>query len=74
MISFHYRNTISNPTLETEAGALLCVDDIFDSFWVEFADSTCAKRGYVEAGFIEVDLFGSGGYIFMSESGIDTLD
>lgn len=70
----HYRNTISNPTLETEVGVLLCVDDIFDSFWVEFADSTCAKRGYVEAGFIQVDLSSSGGFIFVSESDIDTLD
>ena len=53
---FHARDRVSRPSQAYGQGRELCVDDLFDDFFADFADSTCEKRGYVRAAFDEVDL------------------
>ena len=58
----HARDSRLDPDESFGADMELCVDDFFDVFSVNFADSTCAKRGYVRAEFQSVAFVGSGTY------------
>ena len=72
-LHLHVRDRLSRPGLSLGQGLELCVDDVFDEFWVEFADSTCAKRGYVRASFSAFDLSDVSSQISIRRSGFDTL-
>lgn len=51
----HGRDRLNFPSRQIGQGHEVCVDDVFDQFFVEFADSTCEKRGYVRASFSKID-------------------
>lgn len=55
-IWFHARDQIEEPRQTWGRGLSLCVDDLFDNFFADFADSTCEKRGYVHGDFDEFPL------------------
>ena len=55
-IYIHARNRLSFPSHILGQGLILCVDEVFDTFLSEFATSTCAKRGYVDAEFSRVEI------------------
>lgn len=59
---FHARDARLDPDESFGGEEEFCVDDFFDVFAVSFADSTCAKRGYVRAGFQAVIYVGPGTY------------
>jgi len=48
---FHARDRVEEPRQSWEGPLDLCIDDLFDSFFADYADSTCEKRGYVHGGF-----------------------
>ncbi len=51
----HARDKLRSPNLVVGGEQVLCIDKDFSEFWVQLADSTCAKRGYSETGFHRVD-------------------
>ena len=55
-IWIHSRDQLDSPNVEVGGGSEFCIDDFFDIFLVEFADSTCSKRGYNRASFFLLDL------------------
>ena len=68
----HGRDRLSAPTREVGGGSEFCVDDVFDVFRAEFADSTCEKRGYIRAAFSEISFSGNqrDGLVVLSNQGI----
>ena len=69
----HGRDRLSSPSFEFGAGSELCVDDVFETFRAEFADSTCEKRGYIRASFTEIQISGTGetGQVALTSTGLE---
>ncbi len=66
----HARDKLRSPKFVVGGDQVLCIDEEFEEFWVQLADSTCAKRGYGETGFHRLNAEPQPqGHLFLVEGG-----